>query len=59
MEELERFRRVESDKDSGLPVSGSWNVDVGAGAQAAILEYEEESDIEEFLEARERSHLPL
>lgn len=56
---LERVRSVESDKDGGIPVPGSWNVDVVTGAQAAILENKEESDIEELLEARQRTLLPL
>ena len=45
MEMLEKVRRVESDKAVEI-------VDVRAGAQAAILEHEEESAIEEFLEAK-------
>lgn len=49
---LEKVKRVESDKDCGLPVLGSWNVDAMTGAQAAILENKEESDVEELLEAR-------
>lgn len=50
----EKVGRVESDKDSGF----SQNVDMGAGAQAAILEHEEESAIGEFLDTRQRSFLP-
>ena len=42
---LEKVRRVESNKAVEI-------VDVRAGAQAAILEQEEESAIEEFLEAK-------
>ena len=54
MEVAEKVGRVESDKDSGF----SQNVDMGAGAQAAILEHEEESAIGEFLDTRQRSFLP-
>lgn len=54
MEVAGKVRRVESDKDSGF----SQNVDVGAGAQAAILEPGEESAIGEFLETRQRRFLP-
>lgn len=42
----EKVGRLESGKDSGF----SQNVDVGSGAQAAILEHEEESAIGEFLD---------
>lgn len=45
LEMLKKVRRVESDK-------AVENVDVRAGAQAAILEHEEESAMEEFLEAK-------
>lgn len=50
---LEKFERAESDEDDGRPVPGSWNVDVRAGARAAIREHKEESDVEEFLETRQ------
>lgn len=42
---LEKVRRVQSDK-------AMENVEVRARAQAAILEHEKESAMEEFLEAK-------
>lgn len=55
---LEKVARAEADKHSGRAVPGSCKVDVRAGARAAIVDHKEESDMEEFLEMRQRSPLP-
>lgn len=55
---LQTVERAKSARNRGRAVPGSCRVDVRAGAPAAIVEHKEESDIEGFLEMRQRSPLP-